>query len=253
MYGKRELTLKVQLEGVTVEGKPKRVMNNTVLYTSGGKEFLRYHMTDIVTKDLATGVLTLNSGGYRTITTKERFNAFLPAFVTVWQDEGIWRLRCNVNLYGKKQDILFFDRMQITKDGIFIGETPSEYDIKIMRKQKREIRKFSSDYIRRWGEGKVPAPSNGDCFYCQMVRVDNGEMVGGTDHLKAHMREHYYVPSLLLRAVKQFPVCQWAMGALGNWVHGETPSIHPNLDGICSAQLEKSLRRFLYRQFGFAT
>ncbi len=48
---------------------------------------IRYHATDVVTyhKD---GRIVLNSGGYRTMTTKDRMNCYSPA--SVYQESGLW-------------------------------------------------------------------------------------------------------------------------------------------------------------------
>jgi hypothetical protein len=88
--------------------KSKLVKNNTRLteYVDG-RRTLRLHATDILTWK-PDGVIVLNSGGYRTHTTKERLNAFLPLGIRVYQKNYSWYVRQD----GKK-DIDFVDGMEL--------------------------------------------------------------------------------------------------------------------------------------------
>ena len=80
------------MQGVPVKGgtKPRRVANNTVHYIRpDGCEVWRLHHTDIVTKR-PDGLYVLNSGGWRTSTTKDRINAYAP--VRLYQHKHEWFL-----------------------------------------------------------------------------------------------------------------------------------------------------------------
>lgn len=63
----------------------------TKIRTEGGKTIVRYHATDVVAFD--GKIVTLNSGGYRTRTTKVRMNQtanqYNPPF-EVFQRQGEW-------------------------------------------------------------------------------------------------------------------------------------------------------------------
>lgn len=71
----------------------KKVENNTYLWTDdNGTEHLRLHKTDIIsrTKD---GKVTINDGGFRTVTTKARLNAYLRKFgihASISSANGVW-------------------------------------------------------------------------------------------------------------------------------------------------------------------
>lgn len=68
--------------------KRKKVYNNTYRYDyEDGTIVWRLHNTDVVTK-LPDGRYVLNSGGWRTVTTKERINRYAP--VRVWSHKGEW-------------------------------------------------------------------------------------------------------------------------------------------------------------------
>ena len=48
---------------------------------------VRLHLTDII-ETLPDGRVRLNSGGWKTVTTKDRFNKYTP--YRVWSDKGTW-------------------------------------------------------------------------------------------------------------------------------------------------------------------
>src|SRR3990167_5719753 len=64
------------------------VARNTVEYrTPEGDRVVRLHQTDIVTFKV-NGDIVLSSGGWRTVTTKDRINQFAP--VRVYAERGVW-------------------------------------------------------------------------------------------------------------------------------------------------------------------
>jgi hypothetical protein len=71
-----------------------RIGNNTYLesYVDGcsvDRICVRLHETNIV-EFWADGRVILNSGGYRTVTTKERINQFIRPAGRIHQDAGVW-------------------------------------------------------------------------------------------------------------------------------------------------------------------
>lgn len=72
--------------------------NNTTLTTVNGIHVLTLHSTQIVKHNPATGEVTLNSGGFRTSTTKNRMSQYfntrnLP--ICVFQEKREWFVRAN--------------------------------------------------------------------------------------------------------------------------------------------------------------
>lgn len=65
----------------------KKIGHNTFLRRDDGIISIQYHATKIVTinKD---GSYTLNTGGYRTVTTKARLNEYTPA--QIYQKDFVW-------------------------------------------------------------------------------------------------------------------------------------------------------------------
>lgn len=82
---------------------------------------------------------------------------------------------------------------------------------------RRRIRKYAEAYTTALKAGKVPKPGAGDCFFCQLRSQDGktmGEAFNDPGHIREHIRERYYVPSLLLRAVEVWPgplISRWAI------------------------------------------
>lgn len=89
----------------------RKVKNNTrlTIYKNGDK-VLRLHNTDII--KWQGDKIILNSGGYKTTTTKARINQFLPDDIKVYQKNGVWFI--DNGAYHFK----FFDGIELTKDGI---------------------------------------------------------------------------------------------------------------------------------------
>lgn len=75
-------------------GKP--LYRNTRLENRGDDYAIRLHATDVVTIH-ADGTYTLNTGGWRTRTTKERINEYAP--VRAYQLRGKWYIGAGVPFY----------------------------------------------------------------------------------------------------------------------------------------------------------
>lgn len=131
---------------------------------------------------------------------------------------------------------------------------------------KRKIAAFTKGYMAAFMAGDVPAPSGGDCWFCLMT-VTNGNGAGkglgeashDTDHILSHIEQKYYVPSLLNRAVKRFPVSQAANHCIAAMWSKEVPPEYATMSridimggfkDIAHEQLQKSLKRYINEQLG---
>jgi hypothetical protein len=101
--------------------------------------------------------------------------------------------------------------------------------------------------------GNVEEPGPGDCWYCSMKDVATGKAMGNGDveHLRNHMAERYYVPSLILRAIERFPVSIMAKTWLGMTWDGNKDAKSEWVSRIGKEQVGKSLYRYMKEQFGF--
>jgi hypothetical protein len=129
------------------------------------------------------------------------------------------------------------------------GEDPSK-----AVKLARRAAKFARDYMAAFDAGKVPAPDAGDCWGCLMVATDGRAPLGGPNHILDHMKEKYYVPSLLARAIERFPVAPIAKWYVSDKWAGtsNTTAGDYNLHSAVKAQLYKSLYRFCKAELGLA-
>ena len=89
VHGRKSEIKNYQTAFAFLEGRQRRkLVNNTWLEVRDGETIaVRYHKTDVVTYK-ADGKIILNSGGWQTVTTKERLNAFSP--LGVYQRRGVW-------------------------------------------------------------------------------------------------------------------------------------------------------------------
>ena len=81
------------------------------------------------------------------------------------------------------------------------------------------------------------------------------------DHLLLHIKEHYYVQSLIENAVKRYPVCKFSRDFLtACWIardakhtqHAEAKKYLASeyMQGIAKRDLVKSLHRYILEQLG---
>lgn len=207
----------------------KKIANNTYLHAlANGDIAIRLHSTDIVTLAQNHGRYVLNSGGWKTVTTKARMNEFAPSFIG--SVKGIW--------YQGRHDmaqIPYFDGMIVNAHGECVNP-PSKSATDTLLANKRKLDKATRAYIKGFCahyvseaklNGVIPTPSGGDCWFCCMRPAEEGEkgngwncvrifdvkaetQFGGVEHILSHIGiaipgeevETYYVPSLLANAIR---------------------------------------------------
>lgn len=212
-------------------GKP--LCRNTRIYARGDDYAVTLHGTDVITLH-PDGSFTLDSGGWRTVTTKDRINAYAPFEVGagLWQKDGFWFVTTGQNkpIYPARSDygtpeyesameayykadkawresntVPYADGMTIHPDNSVTGTMSaadwSKYVAKV-KATKKTIGNYVTRFLNAMERGEVPMPSSGDCWGCCMTTAD-GETVFGDDHLEQHMSENYYVPSLMVNAMRE--------------------------------------------------
>ena len=226
----------------------KKIGNNTYMKRrEGGAVACMLHSTDVITWK-PDGSIVYNSGGWRTVTTKARMNEYGPEGIS--QKAGVWYIGGMVYADGC-----------IYRDGVMSGCQA----VAVVKKAARDVkgaRKYAADFIAAFFAGNVPAPSNGDCWFCAFREENTGRTWGevrgdNSEHIREHIKEGYFVPSLLVRAVDVFGVSIMAKNCFAlAWA----PE-HKNMDTLNSAiyktvgarQLERALYRFVKRALGMAS
>ncbi len=235
----------------------RKIANNTYLERRDDTIVVRLHNTDILHFS-PLGDVKFDTGGWKTVTTKARMNEF-QRIARLYSDRGVWYLRLGKGYSDSAETFPYQDGMVVHPDGTVTGagEDPAK-----MIKLKRKIKSYVTGYMAAFVAGKVPAPSAGDCFYCHMVTEDGaslGETTHNVNHLEMHIAEKYYVPSLLVRAVKRFRVAPvgnhalavaWSPDSPSHYPEGITEAFGGSFESIGLEQLTKSLRRYLTEQFG---
>jgi hypothetical protein len=202
--------------------------NNTqVRLLDDGGIAIKLHHTDIVTitKD---NTYILNSGGWQTVTTKERINRYSPAGIS--QRAGIWYM---------SDGSLFYDGMEVNSQGLPLKPKATgkyESEIKTIKKQARE---YAKGYVEALQAGLVGMPSGGDCWYCLMFDKDGSAPAG---HIRTHIDDKYYVPSLLVNAGRSAGYRDDQIGLMG--IGGQRVYINPenNIYKYIVKRLQAELR-----------
>jgi len=183
-------SLKEIMSGVEFTGKPKLLARSTVQYTRpDGAIAVRFHHTDVVvTKG---NIVTLDTGGWNTVTTRERMNSFSP--IRVYTKAGA----LFANGFPMAQTITF--KKDIAGTFTPVGIKKLEMEAVRQEKTREQIKKFCSRVTK---EATIPMPSNGDCWGCLMVEKETGKHMS-YDCLMGHVKENYLHGSLLVRAMRE--------------------------------------------------
>lgn len=188
-------------------GRP--VARNTRLYKRGEDYAIQLHETDVVTFH-TDGTVTLNSGGWRTMTTKDRINSFSPA--RLFAENGLWYFGGIEDRWAKMA--MFEDGMVIGENGLPTGETEASLlrKIKYIERRKAKVDKMVREYIKGFlnhiKENGLDDPGPGDCWVCRAQTPDpekkpekHVDDFFGLEHFLSHFKEKYYVRTLLLNAI----------------------------------------------------
>jgi hypothetical protein len=238
------------------DGKP--IGNNTRLEDRGNCFAVRLHGTDVVSFH-PDGSIVLDSGGWQTVTTKDRMNKYLPAGWRVNQERGTWYL-CHG--HWNREDFrewLFEDGIKIGPRGGCSGKRREKKADRKLQAKRRKVSAYTKAFCEALKAGEVPQPSAGDCWHCAM-KVSGGEDDGKSlgeavkdpGHIKSHLAEKYYVPSLALNACKAFGVSNVALGWLNSCFAKDVDAIKEwgSLAEVAEEQVKKAIRRWCLRQLG---
>lgn len=123
----------------------RKLQNSTYLERRPGSDIaVRLHQTDVLTFS-PDGAITLDSGGWDTVTTKDRMNAYLPPVWRVGSDCG-----GRLFLWRNRQKVAHFNNRIVTirSDGEVIGGDPKKAEAE-WRAAVREVNRERSR-IRYW-------------------------------------------------------------------------------------------------------
>lgn len=218
------------------------------------------HSTDVL-KFYPDGTVVYNSGGWLTVTTKDRMNKFGP--LNVWSDRGVWYVSDRQS-WSQEDYAGARDRgvRHTFADGLAYRPETGEFkhtgpDQKETVKLRKRVAKYAKDFMAAFDKGDVPEPGPGDCFFCYMREVKTNKplgevMQGDHGHILSHMEESYFVSSLLVNAMEAFGASaaeKWTVQS--KWNGEENPFGYSAEDHLLK-HIEKYVKRYCYRQLGLA-
>lgn len=168
----------------------RKVTHNTYLIRRSEGIALRLHDTDIVTY-LPGGDIILNSGGWQTVTTKQRMNAYTDAMIG--STKGVWSVSWGSESHG------FADGMVLHPDGSVTGAA----DLRDKAAENAARNKAIATFVGGITPERIVTAfenTGGDCYYCRIGAET-------TQCVALHVEEDYFHGHLALRAVeaKGFP------------------------------------------------
>jgi len=165
--------------------KAKMIGHSTLEYfRPDGSKVIRFHLTDVVTI-APDGSVTLDSGGFKTPTTKKRMNDYLPGGFGIFADRGVWYVSTNYDA----PRYVFCDGMTIAPDGTVTGSSPDEEQR--VKKIRKQIKGYC-DAMKALDE--LPKPGAGDCWVCQFPNPTCTQ---------SHLDEIYIHGTLILNAMRE--------------------------------------------------
>lgn len=209
-----------------------KVGNNTYArrLTPGnfGPIAVRLHETDVVIA-YVDGSVRLDSGGWRTVTTKDRVNRFLPGFTMpdgtrvhagLGASQGTWSVGrwwskdapTPENPYGMERGgeevSVYYDGMVLDARGAMVTEPltlAGDPDKAVKRAIGKYVALYTDEKIAELLAHAIANGTAGDCWFCGMRTTGGaplGDVSGDTEHLTEHMQEGYTMATLLRNAIE---------------------------------------------------
>ena len=229
-------SMREALDGIDGIVSSRKVANNTFCYVLASGEWrVRLHATDIIAF-LPGGDVVFNSGGWKTLTTRDRMNRFAESVASVSTKSGQWYIRGRYDT----EALPFYDGVRV-RDGRVVWKPGKGFAAPHDAKLKRKIDGMVDAMLAL---PELPVPSSGDCWLCMLdyQSITPGGMCAH-DHIASHIRERYIHGHLLLLALK------WAGYRDPPFVYRIQLS-ETRRDPFHRDILRRALRRFLLRQMG---
>lgn len=122
---------------------------NTMKYLTYTSAYYQLYKTTIVIYHILNQVITLNSGGHRTSTTKNRMNHLLSKYdipYYIYQHKWVWYL-CN---YITGHKVQFHDAITLSRDGILTASSQAEQEKHKIRMLGKYMTKAFRAYSRMY-------------------------------------------------------------------------------------------------------
>ena len=178
----------------TLNNRTSRKLENNTYLKRIDENTIGVLLHDTFVVKFTPKTIELNSGGWRTPTTKDRINKYGSCYVS--QRNSIWYMDDNS---------IFYDGMLVNDTGkVLKPKMDSKHEDKV-NTMKAKIRKYATYATEQVKKG-IDIPSGGDCWHCALKTEDNkslGDAMESNQHLIEHMKDKYVVPSLVWNAIKE--------------------------------------------------
>jgi hypothetical protein len=177
------------LKTARVQANGKKINNNTYVVVDGENVAVKLHNTNVVIF-APDGTITLNSGTWRTPTTKDRMNiALRDQGVQITANKGMWYIGGSI----------FYDGITI-KDGVILNpQVPQDVE-PYKKKVDKLVKAYIDGFVDHIVQNGLEESNAGDCWPCHLKAEDGRPDPMGIDHYLSHFEEKYYVPSLFFNA-----------------------------------------------------
>lgn len=206
--------------------------NNNVYFKIG------LHRSNIA--EISDNQIVLYSCGWHTPTTKDRLNKILSdnhTDFTIWQVNHVWYIYASD--YHKDNKVKFADGITFKLIGkIWQVFNFAQDNTAELNQLKHKITTYVNAFYSEFANGKLPIPSNGDCWECLFIKSSD------KTHLLSHIEESYYVPSLLINAFNEYPNSPMASNLIYMWANNQLDDFNW-LEQIVGYQVKKSLYRYM--------
>lgn len=222
----------------------KRTRTQVFALRDGDVINIRLHDTDIMTY-YPDGVIELNSGGWKTMLTKNRMNDLLPKPWRVFADKGVWYVSAG-NSWGKDEPYYVFEDGMLLYPDLTVEGAGDEYEQVQLRKR---INKYAKRFADAFMRGEIQSPDLGDCLMCKIAAQN--ESFDNVDHLESHMAEDYFVPTLLVVAMNSTgapPITKQIVQDF--WDTNEFR--YKNWKDYAAEWVQKSVRKYMLHQLGLS-
>ncbi len=204
--------------------RKRKLTNNTYLVVREDGGFgIKLHDTEVVIH--YPNKVIFNSGGWKTVTTKARINEFSCASLT--QCKGAW----TIDGHPFADGITLYESGYVTGKGAPVKKTAT---------MRKKVNAFAKKYAELLCSGQMDKPSGGDCWCCLME-------FGGSDHIKSHIQEKYYVPSLINRVNKDL-ISPFAGDFIARTMQGMETSNWQR--GIAYEQIKRGIQQHCLHELG---
>jgi hypothetical protein len=201
----------------TINGKTgrseRKLANNTYGSIIGELVTIRYHATNVA--EIRPDSATYRTGGWWTVTTKERINWYLPDGWHLSSGRGVWWLSARTGTrlveseWGDytapvmKRMSQFFDELTLVErdgDVSVLAPVMDDPDKELRRQINEYVALYTDETLTRLIDRARESGTNGDCLYCQLAMSNPGFESGG-DHLELHVEEGYAMVTLAANAL----------------------------------------------------